>query len=98
MADGVARPEAAPTRLVGCQVAQGPRDRPRGRVTRAARSLTADATVAVLDEFITRLARRPQHIRMDNGPELTAYALQDWCRFTGVDPSYMEDLPTCPSR
>jgi transposase InsO family protein len=58
--------------------------------TRAARSFTADATVAVLDELIQRLGRRPEHIRMDNGPELTAYALTDWCRFTGVDPAYID--------
>jgi putative transposase len=58
--------------------------------TRAARSFTADATTGVLDELIAQLGRRPQHIRMDNGPELTAYALQDWCRFTGVDPAYID--------
>src|SRR5258705_755297 len=58
--------------------------------TRAARSFTADATIAVLDELITTLGRRPQHIRMDNGPEMSAYALQDWCRFTGVDPAYID--------
>jgi putative transposase len=58
--------------------------------TRAARSFTADATVAVLDGLVTTLARRPQHIRMDNGPELTAYALADWCRFTGVDPAFID--------
>jgi transposase InsO family protein len=58
--------------------------------TRAARSFTADATVAVLDGLITQLGRRPQHIRMDNGPELTAHALTDWCRYTGVDPAYID--------
>src|SRR5262249_46642597 len=58
--------------------------------TRAARSFTADATIAVLDELVTGLGRRPQHIRMDNGPELTAHALTDWCRFTDVDPAYID--------
>jgi putative transposase len=58
--------------------------------TRPARSFTADATVAVLDSLVTTLGRRPQHIRMDNGPELTAYALQDWCRYTGVDPAFID--------
>jgi hypothetical protein len=56
----------------------------------AARSFTADATVAVLDRLVTTLGRRPQHVRMDNGPELTAHALTDWCRFTGVDPAYID--------
>lgn len=58
--------------------------------TRAARSFTADATVAVLDELVEALGRRPEHIRMDNGPELTAHALVDWCRYSGVDPAYID--------
>ena len=58
--------------------------------TEAARSFTADATVAVLDRLVHDLDRRPQHVRMDNGPELTAHALVDWCRFTGVDPAYID--------
>jgi hypothetical protein len=45
--------------------------------TRAARSFTADATIAVLDDLVATLGRCPEHIRMDNGPELTAHALQD---------------------
>jgi putative transposase len=58
--------------------------------TEAARSFTADATVTVLDELVATLGRRPAHLRMDNGPELTAHALADWCRFTGVDPAYID--------
>ncbi|MET8312380.1 integrase core domain-containing protein [Micromonospora sp. NPDC005173] len=58
--------------------------------TRAARFFTADATVAVVDELIARLGGRPEHIRMDNGPELTAHALTGWCRHSGVDPAYID--------
>jgi len=29
-------------------------------------------------------------VRCDNGPELTANALRDWCRFTGPGTSYIE--------
>lgn len=58
--------------------------------TRAARSFNADATIAVLDDLVTSLTRRPQHVRMDNGPELTAHALADWCQFIGVDPAYID--------
>jgi len=58
--------------------------------TTAARSFTADATVAVLDGLVAALGRRPAHIRMDNGPELTAHALADWCRYTGVDPAFID--------
>ncbi|MPZ26781.1 MAG: DDE-type integrase/transposase/recombinase [Micromonosporaceae bacterium] len=64
--------------------------------TRAARSFTADATIAVLDQLVTDLGRRPEHIRMDNGPELTARALADWCRYRGVDPAYID--PGSPGR
>lgn len=46
--------------------------------TTAARSFTADATAAVLDGLVVMLGRTPAHIRMDNGPELTAHALADW--------------------
>lgn len=31
----------------------------------------------------------PQLIRMENGPELTAAALRDWCRFSGAGTSYV---------
>jgi putative transposase len=45
--------------------------------------------VAVLDEV--RLRRgASQHLRMDNGPELVAWALRDWCRLSGVGAIYIE--------
>ena len=34
--------------------------------------------------------RAPQFIRCDNGPELTANALRDWCRFSGTASAYIE--------
>lgn len=55
----------------------------------AACSIDADATVAVLDK-IAAARGFPQFIRCDNGPELTANALRDWCRFTGTSTSYIE--------
>jgi transposase InsO family protein len=58
--------------------------------TTPARSFTADATVDLLDELVRTLGRRPEHIRMDNGTELTAHALRDWCRFNTVDPAYID--------
>jgi putative transposase len=54
------------------------------------RRLDADATVKVLDRLITERGRPPLFIRCDNGPELTANALRDWCRFTGASTSYIE--------
>ena len=32
----------------------------------------------------------PEHIRCDNGPELTANALRDWCRFNQAGSAYIE--------
>ncbi len=54
------------------------------------RSIDADHTVRVLDEVVARTARRPELLRMDNGPELTANALRDWCRFVRAGTSYIE--------
>ena len=54
------------------------------------RRLDAEATVKVLDRLVTKRGRPPLFIRCDNGPELTANALRDWCRFTGAGTSYIE--------
>ena len=35
-------------------------------------------------------AKRPELLRMDSGPELTANALRDWCHFGGSGTSYIE--------
>ncbi|WP_245551284.1 IS3 family transposase [Nocardia paucivorans] len=56
----------------------------------AFRSCTADQLVAVLDELVAATGRKPEHIRMDNGTEMTAHAMTDWCRFTGVDPAFID--------
>jgi putative transposase len=54
------------------------------------RRIDADATVAVLDRLVAERQTAPRFIRCDNGPELTANALRDWCRFTGAGTSYIE--------
>jgi transposase InsO family protein len=53
-------------------------------------SIDADTTVNTLDKIIGRRGRHPVYIRCDNGPELTANALKDWCRFTGTATSYID--------
>jgi putative transposase len=54
-----------------------------------ARNITADDTVKVLERLAaTRGA--PGHMRCDNGPELTAHALRDWCRFAGAGTAFIE--------
>jgi putative transposase len=54
------------------------------------RRLDADATVAVLDRLVAERQAAPRFIRCDNGPELTAHALRDWCRFNRAGTSYIE--------
>ena len=55
-----------------------------------ARSITADKTVEVLEELLETRGTAPSFIRMDNGPELTSYALADWCRFSGTGAGFIE--------
>ena len=55
-----------------------------------ARSITADATTSTLEGIVARRGTAPAYIRCDNGPELTANALRDWCRFSGTGSSYIE--------
>lgn len=58
--------------------------------TRPFRSCTSDQLCAILDEIIAVTERRPEHIRMDNGTEMTAHAMTDWCRFTGVGAAFID--------
>jgi putative transposase len=53
-------------------------------------TIDADATVAALDKIVAARGCHPEFVRCDNGPELTANALRDWCRFTGAGASYIE--------
>jgi transposase InsO family protein len=53
-------------------------------------SIDADATVACLDKIVGARGRHPEFIRCDNGPELTANALRDWCRFASTSAAYIE--------
>ena len=50
---------------------------------RVARSIDADHTTRVLDQIARERGAGPDLVRMDNGPEMTANALRDWCRFSG---------------
>jgi putative transposase len=54
------------------------------------RRIDADYTVAVLDRLVGSRGCAPRFIRSDNGPELTANALKDWCRFSGAGSAYIE--------
>jgi len=39
---------------------------------------------------VDKKGETPEFIRCDNGPELTANALRDWCRFSGTGTSNIE--------
>jgi putative transposase len=56
---------------------------------RVARTCTADDLVEVLAGLVA-VRGAPEHLRMDNGPELIAWALRDWCRLTGTRTAYIE--------
>lgn len=54
-----------------------------------ARSFTADTTVAVLESLAAEHGP-PAFVRMDNGPEFTAGAIKDWCRFSKAGTAYID--------
>ena len=54
------------------------------------RRIDADKTVATLDRLVAERGTAPAFIRCDNGPELTANALRDWCRFARAGSAYIE--------
>jgi putative transposase len=60
------------------------------------RRIDADATVAVLERLVAERGTAPRSIRCDNGPEMTANALRDWCRFSRAGSAYIE--PARPGR
>ena len=55
----------------------------------AAHSIDADGVVATIERLVAARGS-PAHLRMDNGPELTAEALRDWCRIWGTHTAYIE--------
>jgi putative transposase len=58
-------------------------------VSDAARSITADDVVAVLDRLVAERGT-PAYLRFDNGPEFVAYAIVDWCRFNGTKTVFID--------
>jgi putative transposase len=54
------------------------------------RRIDSDQTVNVLDRLVAERGSAPAFVRCDNGPEMTANALRDWCRFSGAGSAYIE--------
>src|SRR4051812_13180498 len=57
---------------------------------RVARSIDADHAARVLDQIVRERGVVPELVRMDNGHEMTANAVRDWCRFGGAGRSFIE--------
>ncbi len=56
---------------------------------RVGRSCTAQDVVTTIEALVAERAA-PEHLRMDNGPELMAWALRDWCHLAGTETIYIE--------
>ncbi len=54
-----------------------------------ARTCTSDVVVSVIERLCAERGA-PGYLRMDNGPELVAWALRDWCRLSGPGTLYIE--------
>lgn len=55
----------------------------------AARSIDADMVVETLERLLAERGA-PEHLRMDNGPEMTAHALGDWCVMSKTGTAFIE--------
>lgn len=53
------------------------------------RNIDADRTVEMLERLVAQ-RRTPEYLRMDNGPEMTAHALRDWCTRSRAGTAYIE--------
>jgi transposase InsO family protein len=53
------------------------------------RTCIADDVVTTIDRLVAERGA-PAYLRMDNGPELIAWALRDWCRLAGTGTVYIE--------
>jgi putative transposase len=53
------------------------------------RSIDAEATVSVLERLAGERGA-PESLRYDNGPEMTAHALADWCELSGTGTVFIE--------
>jgi putative transposase len=54
-----------------------------------ARSIDADTVVATLERLVAERGA-PELLRCDNGPEMTAHALRDWCELSKTETAFIE--------
>jgi len=53
------------------------------------RNIDADRVVSELERLVAERGA-PEYLRCDNGPEMTAHALSDWCTSSGTGTAYIE--------
>jgi putative transposase len=53
------------------------------------RSIDADGVVACLERLAAERGA-PAYVRFDHGPEFIAYAVSDWCRFSGTNTVFID--------
>ena len=53
------------------------------------RTIDADETVAVLEQLVAERGA-PENLRADNGPELTARVLREWCEASATQTAYID--------
>ena len=58
-------------------------------VTLVERSIDADTVVATLERLVAARGA-PELLRCDNGPEMTAHALRDWCHLSRTGTAFIE--------
>ncbi len=56
---------------------------------RVVRTCTCDEVVDVLTDLVA-VRGAPEHLRMDTGPEIIAWALRDYCRQAGTRTAFIE--------
>ena len=56
---------------------------------RVGRSCNTDQLIDII-ENLAAARGAPEHLRMDNGPELVAWGLREWCRLAGTRTGYIE--------
>lgn len=57
---------------------------------RCERTIDADETVATLERLVSERGVGPENLRSDNGPELTARVLREWCEAASTATAYIE--------
>jgi putative transposase len=56
---------------------------------RVGRSCNADQLIDIIEQLAAERGA-PEHLRMDNGPELMAWGVREWCRLAGTSTGYIE--------